>query len=80
MDNDYTNGPNGLMNDMAECPYDAATLVSKGFIGNDGTAVGCLGGTTPYTLELAGPKVTESTIQLDNDTKQLSVTLKVSAK
>ena len=80
MDNDYTNGSNRLMNDMAECPYDAATLVSKGFIGNDGTAVGCLGGSTPYTLVLAGPKVTESSIQLDNENKQLSVTLKVTAK
>lgn len=77
---DYTNATNGLMNSLAECKYDAATLVSKGFVGNDGTAVGCMGGTTPYTLELAGPKVTESSIQLDNQTKQLSVTLKVSAK
>ena len=77
---DYTNATNGLMNSLAECKYDAATLVSKGYIGNDGTAVGCMGGTTPYTLELAGPKVTESSIQLDNSTKQLSVTLKVSAK
>ena len=80
MSDDYTNGTNSLMSDLGECRYDSATLVSKGFIGNDGTAVGCSGGTTPYTLVLAGPKVTESSIQLDNSTKQLSVTLKVSAK
>ena len=79
-DNDYNDGSNALLSRTVDCKHNASTLVSKGFIGNDGTAVGCMGGTTPFTLVLAGPKVTESTIQLDNDTKQLSVTLKVTAK
>ena len=62
-----------------ECKYDAAALKTNGYLGQDGTIVGCYGGTNPFTLELKGPKVTESSIQIDNDTKQLSVTLKVTA-
>ena len=79
-DNDGNSGSNALLSNTVECRHNASTLVSKGFTGNDGTAVGCMGGSTPYTLVLAGPKVTESSIQLDNETKQLSVTLKVTAK
>lgn len=78
--NDYSNN-NYLIPDDAtlECRFDAAALKSNGYLGQDGTIVGCYGGTNPFTLELKGPKVTESSIQIDNDTKQLSVTLKVTA-
>lgn len=72
--------PNSLLKSELECYFDASTLQSKGFMGQDGTVVGCYGGTNPYSLDLVGPKVTESSISIDNDTKQLSVTLKVSAK
>ena len=72
--------PNYLLKSDLECFFDASTLQSKGFMGQDGTVVGCYGGTNPYSLDLVGPKVTESSISIDNDTKQLSVTLKVSAK
>lgn len=55
------------------------TLENLGYLGNDGTAVGRYGGVTPYTLDLAVPKVTENTIVLDPESKTLSVSLKVSA-
>ena len=63
-----------------ECKFDAATLESNGYMGQDNSIVGCYGGTSPFTLDLIGPKVTATSIQIDNDTKQLSVTLNVTAK
>ena len=56
------------------------TLAEKGYLGQDGTIVGCYGGPSPFTLDLPIPKVTATNIQIDNDTKQLSVTLNVTAK
>lgn len=54
-------------------------LESLGYLGNDGTVVGRYGGLTPYTLDLAVPKVTENTITLDPTTRILNVSLKVTA-
>lgn len=64
----------------ATCDWDAATFESLGYMGNDGRVVGLMGGATPYTLELAVPKVTESQISLDPETRVLNVNIKVSAK
>ena len=64
----------------ATCDWDAATFESLGYMGNDGRVVGSMGGATPYTLELAVPKVTESQISLDPETRVLNVNIKVSAK
>lgn len=64
----------------ATCDWDAATFESLGYMGNDGRVVGTMGGATPYTLELAVPKVTESQISLDPETRVLNVNIKVSAK
>lgn len=54
-------------------------LESLGYLGNDGTVVGRYGGLTPYTLDLAVPKVTENAITVDPTAKTLSVSLKVTA-
>lgn len=67
-----------ISNSDIECVYDTETLVSKGYLGNDGTVVGIYGGTTPFTLEPAVPKVTNSLMQLDTENKKLNVTLTVS--
>ena len=61
-----------------ECSFDTSTLQSKGYLGTDGTVVGIYGGETPYTLVPSVPKVTSSDLQLDNEKKQLNVTLTVS--
>lgn len=63
-----------------ECTYDTETLISKGYLGNDGTVVGIYGGATPYTLEPSVPKVVSSQMQLDKENKKLNVTLTVSPK
>lgn len=62
------------------CSWDAATFEEFGYLGNDGRVVGYMGGATPYTLELAVPKVTDSKISLDASTRVLNVNIKVSAK
>ena len=54
-----------------------AELESKGYIATDGTVVGYFGGETPYTLELATPKVVEHNIEVDKANKKLNVTLTV---
>ena len=64
----------------SSCSWDAATFEELGYLGNDGRVVGYMGGTTPYTLELAVPKVTKSQIVLDSDARVLNVNLKVSAQ
>ena len=64
----------------ASCSWDAATFEELGYMGNDGRVVGNMGGVTPYTLDLAVPKVTESQISLDPDTRVLNVNIKVSDK
>lgn len=64
----------------SECSDDDATFEELGYLGNDGKVVGYMGGSSPYTLELSVPKVTESEISLDPGTRVLNVNIKVSAK
>ena len=46
-----------------------------GYIGNDGTVIGCNGGATPHTLKLAVPEVTSADVKLDAAQRQLNVDL-----
>lgn len=59
--------------------YDTDTMISNGWLGNDGTVVGSMGGAAPYTLEPAVPKVESYSINVDTEAKVLSVSLKVKA-
>lgn len=49
------------------------------YLGTDGTVVGITGGTAPFTLVPAAPRITESVIKVDPETKKLNVNLKVTA-
>lgn len=53
---------------------------NNNYLGTDGTRVGTEGGTTPYTLDLSIPKITETTISHDVENRILNVKLKVTAK
>ena len=48
-------------------------FVSQGWIGTDGTAVGAYGSSTPYTLTPSGLSVTNYTLGVDTEKKQLNV-------
>lgn len=63
-----------------ECIYSDDELMEKGYVGNDGTVIGTGGGMTPYTLELAVPKVQSSDIKLDNENRKLNVNLILTAE
>ncbi len=66
--------------DVAISDYTSSDIAANGYLGNDGTIIGPLGGNTPYTLEPAVPTVTESSMKVDTDKQQLQVTLTVSPK
>ena len=57
-------------------------LKENGYLGNDGTVVGQLGGTrnTPFTLVPTVPRVTESSLKVDPQKKELNVTVTVTPK
>ena len=55
--------------------YDSEELTTNGYLGNDGTIIGPLGGTTPYTLVPDVPQVTVSNFKVDHQKEELNVTL-----
>ena len=57
-------------------------LEEDGYLGNDGTVVGPLGGArnTPFTLVPTVPRVTESNLMVDPQKKELNVTVTVTPK
>ena len=53
-------------------------LKGNGYLGNDGTVVGPLGGNTPFTLVPTVPHVTEASLKVDPKKQELNATLTVS--
>lgn len=62
------------------CMYSSDELLENGYIGNDGTIVGCYGGAHPLTLELSVPKVLSSDVKMDNENRKLNVNLTLTAE
>lgn len=60
--------------------YTKDNFAELGYIGNDGTIIGPLGGTTPFTLVPTVPRVTESSLKVDPQKKELNVTVTVTPK
>ena len=54
-------------------------LLSKNYLGKDGTVVGIYGGKNPYTLSLGNKEVTNK-VHLDKDKKQVQFNIKVTEK
>lgn len=64
-----------------ECNYSTEELASKGYYSQQSNdVVGIYGGANPFTLDPYIPKVTSSSISLDNANKKLNVSIKVTAK
>lgn len=55
----------------------AEQIQELGWIGTDGTIIGCMGGNAPYILDIDEPRVTGKNIVVDNDERKIIVTLKV---
>lgn len=57
-------------------------LEDNGYFGNDGTVIGPIGGkrNTPFTLVPVVPRVTESSLKVDPQKKELNVTVTVTPK
>lgn len=66
--------------DLYDCNFENSELLSKGYLGDEGTIVGVYGGSNPFTLDPSIPKVTSSSISLDKANKMLNVSIKVTAK
>lgn len=62
------------------CMYSSDELQENGYIGNDGTIVGCYGGMHPLTLTLSVPKVLSSDVKIDNENRLLNVKLTLTAE
>ena len=60
--------------------YTSEDIATNGYLGNDGTVIGPMGGNTPYTLEPTVPHVTKADMKVDTEKQQLNVTLTVSPK
>ena len=54
-----------------------AQLIEKGYLGNDGTVVGLLGGPAPFTLIPSQPYVSSSSVTYNKTTKKLNVNVTV---
>jgi len=66
-----------ILSNSTECSLSDADLKTKGYIGTDGTVVGITGGAAPYSLVPTVPRVTEHTITVDTEKKELNVNIKV---
>lgn len=60
--------------------YTSDDIATNGYLGNDGTVIGPMGGNTPYTLEPTVPHVTKADMKVDTKQQLLNVTLTVSPK
>ena len=58
--------------------YDSEDIATNGYLGNDGTIIGPLGGNTPFTLVPTVPHVTEASLKVDPKKQELNATLTVS--
>lgn len=80
--NKYTGCYTGSEYGITVAGWTIYKLEDNGYFGNDGTVIGPLGGTrnTPFTLEPAVPRVTESSLKVDPQKKELNVTVTVTPK
>lgn len=66
--------------DRYKCTLTADQLKKAGYLGTDGTVVGCEGGVNPYTLERHVPVITQKGTKVDLDSKKVIINVNVTAK
>ena len=65
------------VDDNVDCSLTDAQLAEAGYIGTDGTIIGCNGTQNPYTLTPKSPHVQEHKLEVNEIGTELKVTLKV---
>lgn len=64
---------------VSDTSFSKEELQVKGYLGTDGTIVGCNGGARPYNLVPAVPSLEDIKLDVNYNTKKLNVTVKVKA-
>lgn len=71
--------PEWSFDENLNCSLDSDALKNNGWLGSDGTVVGCNGSTAPFTLIPSTPRVTNHSLNVDNKERKLNVTLTIGA-
>lgn len=62
------------------CSLTADQLKEAGYLGTDGTIIGCEGGVNPYSLVRHAPVITQKGTKVDLDNKKVIINVNVTAK
>lgn len=71
---------NALFDINGECTMSDEELKNAGYLGTDGTVIGINGGATPFDLTSSRPNVSEYKIDIDPQTRKMTINLKVNSK
>ena len=62
------------------CSLTADQLKEAGYLGTDGTIIGCEGGVNPYSLVRHAPVITQKGVKVDLENKKVIINVNVTAK
>lgn len=63
-----------------DCSLTADQLKEAGYLGTDGTVIGCEGGVNPYSLVHHAPVITQKGVKVDLENKKVIINVNVTAK
>lgn len=69
-----------LIPNTDNCSLTADQLKEAGYLGTDGTIIGCEGGVNPYSLVRHAPVITQKGVKVDLDNKKVIINVNVTAK
>lgn len=69
-----------LIPNTDDCSLTADQLKEAGYLGTDGTIIGCEGGVNPYSLVRHTPVITQKGVKVDLDNKKVIINVNVTAK
>lgn len=69
-----------LIPNTDDCSLTADQLKEAGYLGTDGTIIGCEGGVNPYSLVRHAPVITQKGTKVDFDNKKVIINVNVTAK
>ena len=69
-----------LIPNTDDCSLTADQLKEAGYLGTDGTIIGCEGGVNPYSLVRHAPVITQKGVKVDLNNKKVIINVNVTAK